>query len=120
MDAVKYQAILNETSETEALQEIICKLCTSAAETAKPDNEQTYYDNSSRANASSDAAQNEMKSEKAEAVRRAFKDYHYRVQCERNPPEVLIHSEYIYNIKACETFSLSVSKDNYPQTRQNC
>ena len=39
-------------------------------------------DNSSRSNAFSIVAQNEMKSEKAEAGLKAFKDYDYRVECE--------------------------------------
>ena len=39
-------------------------------------------DNSSRSDASSIIAQNEMKSEKAVAGLKAFKDYDYRVECE--------------------------------------
>ena len=39
-------------------------------------------DNSSRSNASSIIAQNEMKSEKAEAGPKDLKDYDYRVECE--------------------------------------
>ena len=39
-------------------------------------------DNSSCSDASSMIVQNEMKSEKAEAGLKAFKDYDYRVECE--------------------------------------
>ena len=86
MDATKSKATFDETSETEALDEIICELPTPAEEQTKPDNDRTCYDNSSRTNASSVAAQNEMKSEKAAARLRAFKDYDYRVQCEGKKP----------------------------------
>ena len=55
---------------------------TSAAETVKPDKAPPHYENSSISNASSRAAQNEMKSGKAEAGLRKFKDYDYSVQCE--------------------------------------
>ena len=39
-------------------------------------------DNSSRSNASSIIAQNEMKSEIAQAALKVFKDYDYRFECE--------------------------------------
>ena len=51
---------------------------------AKPDNDRTHYDNSSRSNACSFVAQDKMKSEKAQAGLKAFKDYDYRVDCEGN------------------------------------
>ena len=43
-------------------------------------------DNSSRSNASSIIAQNEMKSEKAEAGLKAFRNYDYRIECEGKKP----------------------------------
>ena len=54
----------------------------SAAKTVKPDKAPPQYENSSTSHASSMDAQNEMKSEKAAAGLRKFKDYDYRVQCE--------------------------------------
>ena len=51
-----------------------------------PANAQTYYENSSRSNASSIAAQQEMRTEKAEAGLRAFKGYDYRIECEAHSP----------------------------------
>ena len=53
MDAMKSKAISDETSETEALEEISCELPTLAEEKTKPDNDRTCYDNSSRTNDSS-------------------------------------------------------------------
>ena len=54
----------------------------SAAQAVKPDKAPSQYENSSTSHASSMEAQNEMKSEKAAAGLRKFKDYDYRVQCE--------------------------------------
>ena len=84
---------------------------------AKPDNDRTYYDNSSRSNASSVAAQNEMKSDKAEAE--LSKTTITESNAKERNPEVLIQSEYIFKINACKTFLLSVSEENYQQTRQS-
>ena len=86
IDAMESNTIFVETSETEVLEEIMCELFTTAAEQTNPDNDRTYYEYSSRSNASSVAAQNEMKSEKAEAGLTAFKDYDYRLQCEGKTP----------------------------------
>jgi len=63
-------------------EEIIDEILITDAEKAKPENDRTHYDNSSRSNASSVVAQDEMKSEKAQAGLKAFKDYDYRVECE--------------------------------------
>ena len=54
----------------------------SAAQAVKPDKAPSQYENSLTSHASSMEAQNEMKSEKAAAGLRKFKDYDYRVQCE--------------------------------------
>ena len=65
-------------------EEVIDDILINDAETLKPF--VRADDNSSRSNASSIVAQSEMKSEKAEAGLKAFKDYDYRVECEGKKP----------------------------------
>ena len=80
-DAERYQeSNANKQDGEEHIDEMLIHDAETIKEFVRAD------DNSSRSNASSIIAQDEMKSDKAEAGLKAFKNYDYRIECEGKMP----------------------------------
>ena len=116
---MKYNTNFVETRDAETLEELICELPTHAAEKQNQTTTEQIMITACVRTPLVLLLKTKWKVKKLKQDLELSKITITESNAKERSPEVLIQSEYIFTINACKTFLLSVSEENYQQTRHS-